>query len=384
MKIFADENMPLVEELFAGRGEITRGPGRHLTAKQLADVAVLLVRSVTKVNAELLEGATVKFVGSATSGIDHVDQKYLQRAGIEFAYAPGCNANSVAEYVVAVLLSLAVRGRFDLAGKSIGIVGHGQVGSRVAAKCRALGMDTLINDPPLAQQGVELDFVELEDLLGVDILTLHVPLTFEGKYATANLIDADWLGQIRKPGMMVFNTCRGGVLDEGALWQGRSSGLIKQVVLDVYQDEKSPQRVSDEALVQADITTPHIAGYSFDGKALGTVMLYQALAKMYGWPLETEATARLKPEPRDMRGPARGSGLTEQLHQALRQAYDIKQDHQKLHRAVDYQGPERGAYFDSLRKDYAVRREFANYRLAGAGGYSAKAVGILKELGFSG
>ena len=133
MKIFADENMPLVEELFAGRGEITRGPGRHLTAKQLADVAVLLVRSVTKVNAELLEGTTVKFVGSATSGIDHVDQKYLQRAGIEFAYAPGCNANSVAEYVVAVLLSLAVRGRFDLAGKSIGIVGHGQVGSRVAA-----------------------------------------------------------------------------------------------------------------------------------------------------------------------------------------------------------------------------------------------------------
>ena len=383
MKIFADENMPLVEELFAGRGEIIRGAGRHLTVRQLADVDVLLVRSVTKANAELLEGTTVKFVGSATAGIDHVDQEYLQRAGIEFAYAPGCNANSVAEYVVAALLSLAVRDRFELAGKSIGIVGHGQVGSRVAAKCRALGMETLVNDPPLTEQGVELDCVELNDLLGVDILTLHVPLTFDGKYVTANLIDADWLSRIGRPGMMIINTCRGGVLDETALWQGRASGLIGQVVLDVYQGEKSPQRVSGEALAQADIATPHIAGYSYDGKALGTVMLYEALAKRYGWPLETNATASLKTEPRDIRGPARGSGLVEKLHQALRQAYDIQQDHQKLHRATGYQGPRRGVYFDSLRRDYAVRREFTNYQATAESGYSAKILGVLKELGFS-
>ena len=383
MKIFVDENMPLVEELFGGRGEIVRGAGRHLSAKQLDAVEVLLVRSVTKVNAELLEGTTVKFVGSATAGIDHVDQQYLQRAGVEFAYAPGCNANSVAEYVVAALLGLAVRDGFEPAGKSIGIVGHGQVGSRVAAKCRALGMETLITDPPLAKQGAKLDFVELEDLLGVDILTLHVPLTFEGEYATANLIDADWLGRISKPGMMVFNTCRGGVVDEKALWESKAKNLVGQVVLDVYEDEKNPQRVSDEALGQADITTPHIAGYSFDGKALGTVMLYEELAKRYGWPLETETTERLKGEPRIIRGPARGSGLVEQLNQAVRQAYDIQQDHQKLQGAVGYQGQERGTYFDGLRKDYAMRREFGNYRATCEGGYSAMAVGVLKELGFA-
>jgi len=194
MKIFADENIPLVSELFGERAELVRGPGRGLGKKDLAGVEVLLVRSITRVNAELLEGTGVKLVGSATAGTDHVDQEYLKEAGIEFAYGPGCNANSVAEYVVAALLNLAIEHGLELAGKRIGIVGHGQVGSRVAAKCRALDMQTLLNDPPLEQQGVKLDFVELDDLLGVDILTLHVPLTTGGKYPTVNLIGEDWLG----------------------------------------------------------------------------------------------------------------------------------------------------------------------------------------------
>ena len=264
MKIFADENMPLVTQLFGQRAQIVRGPGRSLSRQQLTGVDVLLVRSVTKVNAELLEGSAVKFVGSATAGTDHVDTDYLKQAGIEFAYAPGSNANSVAEYVVAALLSLAAQGSFELRDKRIGIIGHGEVGSRVAVKCRALGMRTLINDPPLAQQGVKLDFVELDDLLGVDILTPHVPLTFDGPFATANLIGHEWLSRISKPGMIVLNTSRGGVLDEKAVWQARSVGLVSQMVLDVFEAEKTPQRVSDAALRQANITTPHIAGYSYD------------------------------------------------------------------------------------------------------------------------
>ena len=384
MKIFADENMPLVGELFGERAELVRGPGRGLGKKDLAGVDVLLVRSVTKVNAELLEGTGVKFVGSATAGTDHVDQKYLKEAGIEFAYAPGCNANSVAEYVTAAMLRLAVRDGFELAGKRVGIVGHGEVGSRVAVKCRALGMQTLLNDPPLEQQGVKLDFVELDDLLGVDILTLHVPLSFEGPFATANLIGRDWLSRIKKPGMVVLNTARGGVLDEGALWQVRAEGLVKQIVLDVFEDEKNPQRVSDAALKQADITTPHIAGYSYDGKVAGTLMLYEALAEHFGWPSQANNIDILNAQPKELLSPSAGTTCLEQLYCAVDQAYDIQQDHQKLQKAIEYRGQDRGTYFDSLRKNYPVRREFGNYRVSAEQGYSPQAVVTLKELGFVG
>lgn len=384
MKIFADENMPLVEELFAQHGELLRGPGRGLAKKDLSGVDVLLVRSVTKVNAQLLDGTQVQFVGSATAGINHVDQDYLAKAGIRFAYAPGSNANSVAQYVTAAILKLALRDKFELAGKTVGIVGHGQVGSRVAVKCRALGMKTLINDPPLRDAGVELDFVELDDLLGVDILTVHVPLTFEGPFATANLIDRDWLSRIKKPGMLLLNSARGGVLDEGALWQVQAKGLVKQVVLDVFEDEKNPQRVADAALKQADITTPHIAGYSYDGKVAGTVMLYEALAEHFNWPTQANNMSILDTQPKDLPSPPARATYLEQLHFAVAHAYDIEKDHQNLQKALDYQGPDRGAYFDSLRKNYPLRREFRNYRVSLERGYSAEVVAVLRELGFSG
>ncbi|MCK4850984.1 MAG: 4-phosphoerythronate dehydrogenase [Phycisphaerae bacterium] len=383
MKIFADENMPLVSELFGERSELVRGPGRGLGKKDLAGVDVLLVRSVTRVNAELLEGTAVKFVGSATAGTDHVDQEYLKGAGIEFAYGPGCNANSVAEYVAAALLRLAVRDGFELAGKRVGIVGHGEVGSRVAAKCRALGMETLINDPPLKDAGIELDFVELADLQGVDILTQHVPLTFAGKYPTLNLVNRDWLRRIGKRGMMVLNTCRGGVVDEGALWEAKGKGLVGQVVLDVYEAEKSVERVSDAALKRADIATPHIAGYSYDGKVAGTLMLYEALAKRYGWP-GMPRIDELDTQPKELDGPEVGAGYLEQLNWAVQQAYGIRSDHEKLQQAISREGPDRGAYFDGLRKNYPIRREFRNYRVSVERGYSPEAVVTLKELGFGG
>ena len=383
MKIFADENMPLVEELFTDKAQLLQGPGRSLTKDQLTGVQVLLVRSVTKVNADLLAGTSVQFVGSATAGIDHIDQQYLANAGIEFAYAPGCNANSVAEYVVAAILDLAIRDGFELAGKSIGIVGHGQVGSRVAAKCRVLDMQVLINDPPLQDQGAKLDFVDLDDLLSADILTLHVPLTTDGKYPTAHIINNNWLERITKPKMMLLNTCRGGVVDEQALWLAKTKGSIAQVILDVYEAEKTPQRISDTALTHADLTTPHIAGYSYDGKATGTLMLYQALATRYAWPTLDDINP-LETQTKELTGPNAHAGYLEQLTHAVCQAYYIQQDHQNLQQAITHQGPQRGAYFDSLRKNYPIRREFKNYRVFAEQGYSAEAVETLKELGFEG
>ena len=284
---------------------------------------------------------------------------------------------------MAALLRLATRDGFELQDKQIGIVGHGEVGSRVAAKCRALGMRTLINDPPLQQQGVKLDLVQLDDLLEADILTLHVPLTFEGPFATDNLIGREWLGRIKKPNMIFLNTARGGVLDETALWQVRSAGTVSQVVLDVFEAEKTPQRVSDAALQRTDITTSHIAGYSYDGKVAGTVMLYEVLAEHFGRPAEKNKIEALNAEPKELVQPPEGAGYLEQLYWAVSQAYDIQRDHQKLQKAISRQGQDRGAYFDRLRKNYAVRREFRNFRVSRELGYSREAVTTLGELGFA-
>jgi len=182
---------------------------------------------------------------------------------------------------------------------------------------------------------------------------------------------------------MVFNTSRGRVVDEGSLWRARAEGLVEQVVLDVYEAEKTAQRASGEALKRADIATAHIAGYSYDGKVAGTVMLYEALADRYGWPGMGKID-ELDTEPRELDGPQVGASYLEQLDCAVRQAYDIQQDHEKLQKAVGLEDTERGAYFDSLRKDYPVRREFGNYRVSVEQGYSAEAVVTLKELGFVG
>ena len=183
--------------------------------------------------------------------------------------------------------------------------------------------------------------------------------------------------------MLLLNSARGQVLDEGALWQVQAKGLVKQVVLDVFEGEKDPQRVADAALKQADISTPHIAGYSYDAKVAGTVMLYEALAKYLNWSKQANKVSILKnAQPKDLLGPPAGATYLEQLNFAINQAYNIGQDHQNLQKAIDYQGPDRGAYFDSLRKNYPLRREFANYRVSSERGYSADVVGTLKELGF--
>ncbi|NQT84941.1 4-phosphoerythronate dehydrogenase, partial [bacterium] len=216
MKIVADENIPYVKEAFGSLGDVIPLPGRKIAPASVVDAEILLVRSITEVNASLLEGSRVRFVGTATIGTDHVDEEYLHSRGIAFASAPGSNANSVAEYVVAALLTTARRKNFPLKGKTIGVIGVGNCGSRVAKKAEALGMRVLLNDPPLWRQTGNKRFRPLEELFSADILTLHVPLTYEGIDATYHLVDEAFLSKLR-PECILMNTSRGPVVDNLAL-----------------------------------------------------------------------------------------------------------------------------------------------------------------------
>ena len=194
MQIIADENIPCVAKAFASLGEVTLLPGRGMSPAQVRDADILLVRSVTRVDQALLGEANVRFVGSATIGFDHVDRVYLNRAGIGFSTAPGSNATSAAEYVVSALLALNAQQGFEPAGKTVGIIGCGNVGSRVRQKLSALGMNCLVNDPPLQAQGGHDAFVDLEAVLQADVITLHVPYTREEAYPTHHLADAEPVG----------------------------------------------------------------------------------------------------------------------------------------------------------------------------------------------
>ncbi|HLG43654.1 MAG TPA: 4-phosphoerythronate dehydrogenase, partial [Nitrospirales bacterium] len=270
MKIVADANIPLVEEAFGQLGQVTLLPGREIGPEQVRDADVLIVRSVTSVGPALLEGSRVRFVGSATIGLDHVDEVFLNRRGIAFAYAPGSNANSVAEYVIAALLAL---GRERYEGRTLGLIGVGRIGTLVQEKALALGMTVLANDPPLERAG-RAGLVSLDALLrGSDLVSCHVPLTREGPDATFHLLDEARLSLLQSHAV-VINTARGPVVDNAALLRALRGGRIGGAVLDVWEHEPEP----DPELIEAvTLGTPHIAGYSFDGKVNGTRMLYDAV-----------------------------------------------------------------------------------------------------------
>jgi erythronate-4-phosphate dehydrogenase len=235
MKIVADENIPLVKQAFGSFGEVETMPGRKIGPEAVRDAEALLVRSITRVDAALLSGSRVRFVGTATIGVDHVDRDWLKREGIGFASAPGSNAESVAEYVVAALLVLAERMNTSPAGKSLGVIGVGNVGSRVARNARALGMRVLLNDPPLKRATGDARYLTLEETLQADIVSLHVPLTREGLDRTWHLADEDFFRRMR-PGSVFINTSRGAVaVCEG--WMKALGKTLSAAVLDVWEHE---------------------------------------------------------------------------------------------------------------------------------------------------
>jgi erythronate-4-phosphate dehydrogenase len=374
MKIIADQNIPLVKNVFSGIGDITLVSGRDINNAILKDCEILLVRSITKVDRSLLENTKVKFVGTATIGTDHIDVKYLDEALIKFTSAPGSNADSVAEYMVSALLNLEQKLNMSLPGKKIGIIGCGNVGSRVKRRMEVLGLNCLVCDPLLEDKQNGGDFLPLEKVLGEsDIVTVHVPLEKSGRYPTLGMINDEFLSGM-KNGAILFNTSRGKVMDEKALFN--NSGKLSGLVLDVWLSE--PQ-INVDTLDIADIATPHIAGYSYDGKIRGTKMLYDALCDFLAIKKECDFNEYLKPETPpviDIRD------SNNAVFDAVNSAYPIMTDDGNLRKIKDIENVSRGRYFDKLRKEYPVRREFFNYTLKTIKNQNPSKIKILEELGF--
>ncbi|HUE92390.1 4-phosphoerythronate dehydrogenase PdxB [Pseudomonas sp.] len=353
MRIVADENIPLLDEFFAGFGEIRRLPGRGIDAAAVADADLLLVRSVTRVDRALLEGSAVKFVGTCTIGTDHLDLDYFQQAGIAWASAPGCNARGVVDYVLGSLLVLAEQQGLDLTSRTYGVVGAGQVGSRLVKVLRGLGWCVLVCDPP-RQAAEGGDFVSLQQVLDqCDVISLHTPLERLGEHPTHHLFDAARLGSL-KPGSWLINASRGAVVDNQALRELLAQRSDLQVVLDVWEGE--PQ-ADVELAALCRIATPHIAGYSLDGKLRGTAQIYQALCQHLGVAPSIEL-AQLMPAPwlSDLTIDASADPAWA-LATICRAAYDPRRDDADFRRSLQGDAATRRAAFDSLRKHYPMRRE---------------------------
>ncbi|MHC4476314.1 MAG: 4-phosphoerythronate dehydrogenase [Planctomycetota bacterium] len=357
MKIIADANIPFVTECFSSVGQVETVPGREMTAEIIHDADVLLVRSVTEVGESLLSGSKVRFVATATIGFEHVDTEYLAKSNIGFASAPGSNANSVAEFMVAALLSLAGKHNIKLEGKSIGIIGVGNVGGNVEKKAKALGMKAYLNDPPLQRETSDSRYLPIEALFGCDFVTLHTPLTFEGADKTFHLADGKFFESL-KPGCGFINTARGGVMNTPALKAAIKSGRLGPVVLDVWENEPN---IDVDLLRMVGLATPHIAGYSLDGKVAGTIMVYQAMCKYFG--LKPEKTANhFLPEPQVPEIAIEDESGDEQeiIRQTVQQVYSINRDDSNTREIAMVPKDQRGKFFDGLRRTYPERREFQN------------------------
>lgn len=383
MKIVVDENIPFAREAFARIGgreaELRMVAGRSLARADLDGVHALVVRSVTKVDATLLEGTPVKFVGTATIGTDHVDMPWLAANGIAFASAAGCNSQSVVEYVVAAMAERAADEEKPLAGRTLGIVGHGNIGSRLAKVAPALGLKVIVCDPPLQRAGKGGGFVSLDELLRQsDIVTFHVPRIKEGIDRTDRMIDAGKLA-LMKPTALIINSSRGKVIVGDALKEALNAKRLGAAVLDVWENEPNIDR---SLLVRVWMGTPHIAGYSLEGKATGTRMMHEALCGALG---EKPTWTPTLPAPEGSVIDADALGdpgyPEERLPRILAKSYDIGADYLRLLEGMDLPDAEWPRHFDRLRRDYPVRREFANYTLQSR---DPALIDVVTRLGFQG
>lgn len=353
MRILADENIPLLDEFFAGFGEIRRLPGRAIDRAAVREADLLLVRSVTQVDRALLQGSAVTFVGTCTIGTDHLDLDYFNAAGIVWASAPGCNARGVVDYVLGSLLTLAEDEGLDPANRTYGVIGAGQVGGRLLAVLRGLGWRVLVCDPPrqVAEGG---DYVSLEQVLAeCDVISLHTPLTRAGEHPTHHLLDARRLAQL-KPGSWLINASRGAVVDNGALREllGRRQDL--KAVLDVWEGEPE---VDTALAALCRLATPHIGGYSLDGKWRGTAQIYQAFCAHLGQAPAVELD-ELMPAPwLSELGLTAAADPSWALATLCRAVYDPRRDDADFRRSLLGDTAARRAAFDALRKAYPPRRE---------------------------
>jgi erythronate-4-phosphate dehydrogenase len=349
MRILADENIPLLDEFFAEFGEIERMPGRAFDREAVARADVLLVRSVTQANRALLEGSKVRFVGTCTIGTDHLDLDFFAEQGIGWASAPGCNARGVVDYVLGSLLSLAEVSGADLTQRVYGVVGAGQVGGRLVDVLRGLGWQVLVCDPP-RQAAEGGDYVSLDEIMQrCDVISLHTPLIA----STRHLLNAERLGKLTA-GAWLINASRGAVVDNAALRDLLRERDDLEAVLDVWEGE--PQ-VDPELAELCLLATPHIAGYSLDGKLRGTAQIYEAFCQHFKLEPRVVLDDLLPPYWLTEFGLDATASVPVALGALCRAIYDPRRDDADFRRSLEGSPAARKAAFDALRKHYPARRE---------------------------
>lgn len=349
MKIVIDNKIPFIRGVFEPFADVVYLPGKETTAEVVRDADALITRTRTICNESLLKGSSVKVIATATIGYDHIDTAWCERNGIFWTNAPGCNSWSVKQYIASTLVTLAARYGLELDKMTLGVIGVGNVGSKVVEAAGILGMKVLLNDPPRARREGDDAFVGLDELLSqADIITVHVPLEKEGPDATWHLFDAARIATLR-PTQILINSSRGPVVDNQALKAALHDCRLKAAVLDVWEGEPA---IDIELMSMLAISTPHIAGYSADGKANGTSMSVRAVARALGIEALKGWSASGIPAPvQALRFTIDCSGKTTQqvLTEAILYTYRVEEDSRLL--KAD------SSLFEKLRGDYRIRRE---------------------------
>lgn len=379
MKIVVDQNIPFGSEAFSSAGEVVRLPGREIASEHLRDASALVVRSITRVDGTLLAGSPVRFVGTCTIGTDHLDIPWLESNGISWCSAPGCNARSVAEHAMASLALAHREGRIDLAsGPKAGVIGVGRVGRTVAELLEAIGLEVLRNDPPRADAEGPDGFANLERLLReCRIVCAHMPLTRAGAHPTLGLLDGENLERLPR-GALFLNAGRGTTAPSDGLRRLIRTRPDITLALDVWDPEPAfPADIARSCLVR----TPHVAGYSFEGKIEGTRMVREAFgrfAQLPDWTLP-----HVEPDPVELpRSITPSSETWSAWSELVLVAYDIAGDSTRMGGIADLADTERASAFDRLRKDYPVRREFRNRPVIGWERLPERARAIAERIGF--
>ena len=336
MKIVIDDACYAHQEIFANLGRVIPIPGIEITKDAVKDADILIVRSRTKINKNLLDGSKVSFVGSAVAGLDHVDQNYLKEANIQFFSAQGCNAMAVAEFVITTILNLSNNFGFDIQSKTLGIIGVGNVGSRLNEKAKILGISTLLNDPPRQERGDDANFVDLETALSADIVSFHTPLDFDGNHPTYHLLNKDNFHKIKNDSI-VFNAARGGVIDE-SIWQDKKT-LAN--IIDCWENEPN---INQKLLNSAFLATPHIAGHSIDAKFKGSYMVYEALCDFLNVEIDPKIAKMIDPGKIELTG--------NNLRDCLNEIYDFSKDQKALQQPNE---------FEKYRRNYPIRYEWHHF-----------------------
>ncbi len=371
MKIIIDNKIPYIRGVFEPYAEVLYLPGNKTTADIVKDADVIITRTRTICNEELLAGSAVKFIASATIGYDHIDTDYCNKANIAWTNAPGCNSKSVEQYLASALMVLAKEKDLQLDQLTIGIIGVGNVGSKVAHFCELLGMNVLLNDPPRERKEGSDQFVSLEQIKEkADIISLHVPLNMTGDDATFHLVDEVFFSSLKKQ-VILINTCRGEVVQTEAVKKAIQKGQLTDFVCDCWENEP---HIDLELLEITSIATPHIAGYSRDGKAMGTTMSVQAINSFFQLGMDDWQAQNIEP----LQNPyikikCENKSLQQILSEAILHTYNIREDDKNLKIYP--------SSFEEQRGDYPVRREFPSYtiKLINA---DKEVIDLLKQIGF--